>query len=370
MTNSITRFVAGIASLAVMFMGSGAGAHSHGEPMDGQPHMAGMHGGGHGVSPVGVPGDNMPAGAFMLNYRPMFMHMQGNQIGTNDVSPEFIVTTVPNPNAPPPALRVVPTEMDMQMHMFMAMYAPADWITLMAMTSYTNKEMKHITFRGPMGTNKLGTFTTEANGIGDTTLAAIFKAYDDGRNRVQFTAGLSLPTGSTTERDGVLAPTGATPTLRLPYAMQLGSGTYDLLPAVTWRRREGPWSFGARYMGVFRLGDNDQGYAFGDVHTVTAWGAYQWNPIVNTSLRIAARNEGTIEGRDAMIAAPVQTADPYNYGGERVDLLLGVNLSGQGALSGMQFAVEAGIPVYQDLNGPQMETDVVVQFSIVKMFMP
>ena len=96
---------------------SGA-ADTHADHMDGQMPMSGKHMGGHGhwADPAGIAGANMPAGTFMLDYRPMFMHMEGNRIGTDGVSPEFIVTTVPNPNGGPPTLRVVPKEMDVQMH--------------------------------------------------------------------------------------------------------------------------------------------------------------------------------------------------------------------------------------------------------------
>lgn len=42
-----------------------------------------------------------------------------------------------------------------------------------------------------------------------------------------------------------------------------------------------------------------------------------------------------------------------------MDLLFGINLAGQPdtVLGGHRIAVEAGVPVHQDLNGPQMETD-------------
>ncbi len=47
-----------------------------------------------------------------------------------------------------------------------------------------------------------------------------------------------------------------------------------------------------------------------------------------------------------------------DFGRETVDLSLGVNLVGQrGVLRGHRIAAEFGTPVYQDLNGPQMETD-------------
>lgn len=67
---------------------------------------------------------------------------------------------------------------------------------------------------------------------------------------------------------------------------------------------------------------------------------------------------GEIDGREAAIIAPVQTADPNNYGGERLDLTFGLNLVGQsGMWHGQRVAIEGGIPVMQDLNGPQMEMD-------------
>ena len=90
-------------------------------------------------------GDHRHAtGEIMLSYRFMRMEMSGSQIGTTEVSPLQIATTVPNRffGAPmqPPTLRVVPTEMTMDMHMFGAMYAPNDRVTFMAMLPYITKE--------------------------------------------------------------------------------------------------------------------------------------------------------------------------------------------------------------------------------------
>ncbi len=42
-------------------------------------------------------------------------------------------------------------------------------------------------------------------------------------------------------------------------------------------------------------------------------------------------------------------------------LNFGVNIAGQtGGLRGHRLAFEAGLPIHQDLNGPQMETDLVI----------
>jgi len=313
-------------------------------------------------APIGVMGDHRhKLGEFMLSYRFMHMDMDGNRIGDNDVSPETIATTVANrffgQAMQPPTLRVVPTSMTMQMHMVGIMYAPTDWVTLMAMMNHTEKEMDHITFMGPAGTTRLGTFTTKSSGIGDTKLSGLFRLYESGIHKTHVNLGFSLPTGSTTERDTILTPTGARPNPRLPYAMQLGSGTLDLLPGLTYTGRDGARSWGAQYSGTVRL-ERDHGYQWGDRHALTGWLAYELQPWLSVSSRLAFSTMGEIDGRDAAIIAPVQTADPDNYGGERLDLTFGLNLVGQsGIWHGQRVAIEGGIPVMQDLNGPQMETD-------------
>ncbi|MEO0569155.1 MAG: transporter [Pseudomonadota bacterium] len=320
-----------------------------------------------GHAPIGVMGDHRHAkGEVMLSYRFMRMDMDGSQIGTDDVSPETIATTVPNTffGAPmqPPTLRVVPTDMVMDMHMFGAMYAPNDRITLMGMVPYIEKSMNHLTFAGPVGTNVLGGFQTESEGIGDIKVSALIglmdRKTDKAQHSIHLNAGLSFPTGSITERGRILTPTGARPEVRLPYSMQLGSGTFDLLPGVTYMGRSGSLGWGAQLRGIIRLGENDENYALGNEAAATAWITYQPRPFVSFSGRIEGRSLGDIDGFDPMIVGPVQTADPDNYGGSTIFLFAGVNLIGQrGAIRGQRLAIEFGLPVYQDLNGPQLETD-------------
>ena len=67
---------------------------------------------------------------------------------------------------------------------------------------------------------------------------------------------------------------------------------------------------------------------------------------------------GRVDGIDANIVGPVQTANPDFQGGERIDLIAGANfVATHGALAGHRFAFEIGAPAYQDLNGPQMTGD-------------
>ena len=314
-------------------------------------------------APIGVMGDHTHhKGEWMISYRYMKMDMNGSQDGKSDISPEEIATTVANPffgmPMQPPTLRVVPTQMTMKMHMLGFMYAPSDWVTLMVMASYLQKDMNHITFMGGMGTTVLGGFETRSSGIGDTKVSGLIKLYEDATHHIHAHVGVSLPTGSITEKDDVLTPMGANPRLRLPYPMQLGSGTFDLLPGITYTGKAGAVGWGAQYSGTIRLGENDEDYTLGDEHRLTGWMSYLFSPWISVSGRLAAKTMKTIDGQDPRIVAPVQTADPNNQGGDRIDFLVGVNLVGQtGLLRGQRIAAEFGVPVHQNLNGPQLETD-------------
>ncbi len=325
-------------------------------------------------APIGVMGDHMhKAGDFMVSARAMRMHMEGNRIGTNKVSPETIATTIPNrffgTPMQPATLRVVPTEMTTNMVMLGAMYAPTDDLTFMVMGNYIDREMDHITFEGGAGTTRLGTFKTRAKGMGDIKTSALIRLYEDKTHHVHLNAGLSLPTGSIKETDNVLAPNGMRPELRLPYAMQLGSGTFDLLPGITYTGRQDKFGWGTQYAGTFRLGDNSQGYSWGDKHIVSAWGSYLFTPAVSASVRVTGETESKINGIDEQIVAPVQTADPDNFGGRRLSLSFGLNsVVPNGALKGHRFSIEATLPVYQDLNGSQMERDNAVMLGWSKAF--
>ncbi|MEM6780390.1 MAG: transporter [Pseudomonadota bacterium] len=349
-----------VGALSILTVSAHAEEHDHHHHMDHNGHHHAGHAGHNHVAPLAVMGGHVhDKGEWMLSYRYMRMDMEGNRDGTDSLSPEEIVTNFSNPNAPPANLRVVPTEMIMDMHMVGAMYAPTDWLTLMAMGMYIEKEMDHITFQGMAGTTRLGEFTTKSTGIGDTKVSGLFKIYDQGNHTIHLNAGLSLPTGSIDEEDDVLTPMNTRETLRMPYAMQLGTGTFDALPGITYNGHSGNWGWGAQYMGEIRLeSENDEGYAWGDKHTLTAWGGYQANEWLSVQGNVRAHTQSEIDGRDPLIAAPVQTADPDNFGGETIALGGGFQIKPTMAeLRNVTFGAEISIPVYQNLNGPQMETD-------------
>ena len=321
-------------------------------------------------APIGVMGDHRHGkGEWMVSYRFMHMDMGGVQIGTNSATPEQVVTTVPNRffgnPGQPPTLRVVPTSMRMDMHMAGAMYGLSDAVTLMVMGNYITKEMDHITFQGGMGTTQLGTFRTKTADLGDTKVAALIGLTD----KVHINAGVSLPTGTITEEDDILTPMGGNPTVRVPYPMQIGSGTFDLEPGITYRDQTRSCGWGAQVKGVIRLGDNDEGYSLGNKAMATVWGAVALSPAVSVSGRIQAETLGRIDGIDPVIMGPIQTANPDFQGGESVTAFAGVNFAVTGgALKGWRLGVEGGVPMVQDLNGPQMPTDYTLTVGIQKSF--
>lgn len=324
-------------------------------------------------APIGVVGDHMhKQGEWMLSYRFMHMDMDGSLIGTNNVSPNQIAALVPNTNpvttpsgaiAVPPTLRIVPARMPMDMHMVGAMYAPIDDLTLMVMLPVIEKHMDHLTYAPtpPRNANVIGGFSTVSGGAGDVSLSGLFRLYEDDTensvNHVHLNMGVSFPTGSISQYGAIFDSFRRTPTIRLPYAMQIGTGTYDLLPGLTYTGHVGNVSWGAQYRADIRLGRNEAGYAWGDKHMATGWVAYQFVSAISASFRAQYTAQGSIRGFDALISGPVQTAYPQNYGGEKVELFGGMNLVGQeGWMRNQRIAFEVGAPVYQRLNGPQLQS--------------
>lgn len=325
-------------------------------------------------APIGVMADHThSAGEVMFSYRYAHMQMSGNAIGTHSISPDNIATTIPNRffgmPGQPPTLRIVPKNMQMDMHMIGAMYAPADWVTFMVMGMYTTKDMKLRTYKGAAGTGVLGNFKTEPSSFGDTSLQAIFPLIKRSAFEVNIRTGISAPTGSTSKTTQVLTPMNMKMTMRLPYGMQLGSGTWDLLPGVTVKGHDGAIGWGLQYQARVHTGTNSAHYRFGDSHMMTGWVSYIWAPWISTSARIAARDTARIHGIDPNIMGPVQTADPANYGGQRIDAYLGANfIVPDGPLENYRLGIEIGTPLYQNLHGVQMRAKWQMTIGIQKAF--
>lgn len=316
-----------------------------------------------GHAPIGVMGDHMhKSGEWMLSYRAMTMSMSGNLKGEDSISDTELVTGEPNRFAGmpmmPPTLRVAPQDMTTTMHMVGVMYAPNDKVALMAMFNYLDKSMTLSTYQGMMGSNVLGSFETRSRGLGDTRVSALYRLYDAEHHKLHLNLGLSVPTGSIDETDQLLTPMNMRPTRRLPYGMQLGSGTWDWMPGITYNGRHLNWSWGAQYLATLRTSNNEEGYRLGDEHALSGWLQYALTRGLSVGSVVRYQHSDKIDGLDDEIMLPVQTADPDNYGRRQASISASANWAVQsGPLKNHRFAVEYLVPVKQDVNGIQMEMD-------------
>lgn len=309
------------------------------------PARADWHGGRpDSHAPIGVMGDHTHGeGEWMLSYRYMFMHMGGNRTGTNQV-PVSAIT--------PGAFMVAPTGMDMQMHMLGLMYAPSDHITLMAMLPVVQISMDHV-----IGMNG-NIFSTDSQGLGDVSLSALWRVFETKGHRIHLHGGVALPTGETTV-DGV-TPASAPAEVELPYPMRPGSGSLSLLPGLTYMGQSSLLSWGVQVTGKLPLHKNEENYRLGNSLSSSGWVAAQATKWLSTSVRVAGEAWGNIDGADpGLVGGPtVPTKLPNLRGGERIDLWLGINLlAPEGIAAGHRLAIEAGFPLYQSLDGPQLESD-------------
>ena len=279
--------------------------------------------------------------------------------GSDSVSAEEVVTSAPNPffgdPGQPPTLRVVPTEVSADVAFPFANFAVNERLAVVGLVPLVRKKTTLETFAGPTGTTSLGTTEVTSSGLGDIKFGVIYKLYDspDYRHNLLLDAGLSAPTGNITEEDYKLTPTGAMVKSRLPYGMQLGSGTWDGILGLVYWGKEGKWGWGAQYLATFPLeSENSEGWRYDDQHMLTGWVSYSWNDRWVSAVRLKGETQGEIHGIDPEIYGPGLGADPGNYGGQRVELGLSVNWM---PVMGNNLGLEVLLPVHQDRNGVQPE---------------
>jgi hypothetical protein len=263
------------------------------------------------------------SGKFMLAYDYMFESMNGTLDGTRKVSESEVLSR----------FFAAPTDMTMQMHMFMGMYAVNNDLSLMVNAPYLVKKMSHVTQTGER-------FDEKTSGFGDVELRAQYRLYSQANrhHQVLFNGGVTLSTGGINERLN-----GS----RLEYPMQLGAGTFSLVPGMTYLgRNDAGWSWGAEFVPTVRVGTNDNGYRLGNQYLLNAWVIRQVTDAVHISLRADAKRIDNIKGADPELdSMDEQTKDPNLQSGTRLDLLGGVSFAPR-ILEGQKITLEAGAPVY------------------------
>lgn len=301
-------------------------------------------------APAGMMGDHLhPRGGFMLTLRSMHMLMHGNRDGSVEITDEMIYDE----------FMVAPQDMMMQMYMLGVMYAPSNKVTLMLMQNFVRKEMDLTARMMGGGIPVFRNFSTSSGGLGDLKLSMLYGLYAQEKSSLHLNTGLSIPVGNIGNRDAI----PMIPDAKLPYAMQLGTGTFDINIGVTLKGKFDKASWGVQPLSTFRTGMNDEGYRFGNLYELHTWIGYLISNKLSSSFRLSGSIEDGIKGSDPELnPMMVTTADAANYGGEVLLGTFGLNVLL--AENKIVLGGEIGTPLYQNYRGIFMNQDLSVNASI------
>jgi len=360
-----------------------------------------LHGGGgmdhadhvhhHGANaPAGVMFSHMlpKTGDFMVGYRYMYSGEGGGMLhGDNPVSDQQINRK----GCAGDPCYLAPDSMAMHMHMLDLMYAPTDWLTLMLMPQLMDMNMSMRALEGVDSPNNSGAINIgqigngidghyahhlqnghQTGGIGDLGMYGLFKLFDNDTHHVHLAGGFTAPTGDVNIHlqrnhglDGGF----------IHYGMQLGSGTWDFKPSLTYTGQIDRFSWGAQLNGTLRMEKrNESGYRLGDLFQATAWGGYNLTNWLSASIRGVYTWQGRIHGNffgsaghqfvkgDGTTPSSILKFGPMdypgNYGGKYWDVGFGLTaVVPSGDLAGNRVSVEWLQPVHTDVNGYQLDRD-------------
>ena len=329
-------------SIKEKFENSSFGANTHNH------HRPDAH------APIGVMGDHLHSkGSFMVSFRYMDMTMKENKMGANNISNTEIHNNY----------MVAPNEMEMKMQMLGFMYAPSDNITLMLMQNFIKKNMSSTAKMMMGGMDMMEDFSTKSSGLGDMKLSALINLFNNHKTSLHINSSINIPVGEITVKDDTPMINDA----KLPYVMQLGSGTLDITLGTTYKENYANTSWGTQFLSIIRTGKNTENYRLGNIYQLNIWGAYNFKEYLSFSGRILGVSQNKITGLDEDLnPMMVPAANINNYGGEKIKAFVGMNVAfpKESIFKNIRFGVEAGAPIYEYYNGIQMNENLTLNFGV------
>ena len=300
--------------------------------------------------PIGLMGDHShKKGEWMFSYRNMSMEMSGLRSEKFKLSNNEIFNN--NLNESGGNYMNAPQDMIMNMHMFGMMYGLSNHTTLMVMLPYLKNSMT-LKYRAPSG----GEFNSQSEGLGDIKITALHLLKHTEHGNLHLINGLSIPTGEI-EETGVLPNDSS---VRLPYTMQLGTGSLGYILGVNWLEHRKNKSWGTQIKSTFTTEDNENDYRVGNKYEFNTWFSESINSETSYSLRLNLQSQENITGHDELIEN-LRNDNPLartDKGMTTINIGIGLNfLWSHGLLKGQRSAVELVIPIYQDVNGIQMNNE-------------
>ncbi len=323
--------------------------------------------------PMNIPGGGVPeTQEIRFKISPMWMSMDGLRDGSESLAAESLLGMPVMMGSATGKYMAVPVAMDMRMLNTAIGYSFTDdfFAALMLMTKENDMVMR---FNSMMqGLSGESGFTMKSSGLADTMVMAKYRLYADDplipRRQASLLFALSMPTGSLDEKNGN-HPLALRQTEQLPYSMQLGSGTFDPTVGILYQASRSPYWWGANASATLRLYDNDRDYHLGNEYKLDLYGMYQFRHDMLVQLQLNASHRDKIQGEmDEAVtgfsgrvtkndpASPYLSPlwDPNRYGGRKVLATVGFQWQPT-SLQILDFNV--GVPLYQHLNGPQLEED-------------
>jgi len=250
--------------------------------------------------------------------------------------------TTADASAPPYGYSVIPVSQVNEQHTFSVMYAPRNRLNFMLTLPFVQKVLE-VDDEGMRQTHR-------SSGIGDAKLMFLVPFIRKGDEKTHLNFGMSFPTGSIEQTDSMGQ--------RLPYAMQLGSGTWDALWGLTYTGRHRAFAWGGQFDGLYRLATNSIGYRLGTVYKASAWASASWTEYASASVRLGWTRTGNAHNVDPELDKSVNPMnDNMRQSGTVLDIGPGVNL--MLPFFGRQLlAFEVTWPIFEDLDGPQLAKEI------------
>ncbi len=241
-----------------------------------------------------------------------------------------------------PAYLQTPKTLDVVVHTFELAYAPHPRLTLIVEVPFFEKKLRRVNAMGLVS-------RSHSDGIGDIGFSIIIPFIRKGRESSQIHVGVDAPTGSI-RRGGDQG--------RLPYDSQIGNGTWDLEWGWTYRGELESFSWGAQLIGNHPVGRNGLQYREGSRFEASMWSGLRIVGGLSASFRFSLEKLNNIRGSDRslVLVDDGPSSNDKARGGFHVSVYPGISLEIP-ALNHQRLAVEFGLPIYQNLDGPQLARD-------------
>jgi hypothetical protein len=302
-----------------------------------------------GVAPAGIVGDRLlEPGALEFTYRFRKIGFEGVQVGTTPVD-FFDVLEL---------YSTTPFQRRDRLNDVQLTYGVSERVSLVGTASWIERTRSLA--------NEEFFFSTSASGLSDVQVEMLYGVWDSDAIKVHLHGGVEIPVGSTDERGDLLDLQDQV----LPYEMQLGSGSFSVMPGLTAQIQNEHGTVGGQVRARIRLNDNDRDYRLGDEVEGSMWMMYRVNRFFAFSTGMRFRSWGSIEGVDTSLDPSRDPGEDAVFsGGEQVDIPVGLNVyMPEGRLQGHRLGVEFLFPVHQDFDAWRLAGDWGLTLSWRKAF--